>query len=176
MEFIRPISDNTQPNRCRRSRGVSSLLLACSFLCSLRHFALAALALLHRLDNPNRHRLSHTAPTTHCQTSDDNCTIMPNLRWTYFFLYRYIILIFKGVNKSIGTNVCRCNWLDYAGSLGWPFPMLKYKYIKYIFQIKFVKAIISLTAVGNFLFNILKMRIAVKAYPRCTGKVAIKRV
>jgi len=84
------------------------------------------------------------------------------VRWTYFFLYGYIILIFKRVNKSIGTNVCRCNWLDYAGSLGWPFPMLKYKYIKYIFQIKFVKAIISLTAVGNFLFNIPKMRIAVK--------------
>jgi len=35
--------------------------------------------------------------------------------------------------------VCRYNWHD-AGSLGWPFPMLKYKYI---FQIKYTEAILS---------------------------------
>ena len=27
-----------------------------------------------------------------------------------------------------GTKVCRYNWHS-AGTLGWPFPMLKYKYI-----------------------------------------------
>ena len=33
---------------------------------------------------------------------------------------------------ALGTKVCRYNWHG-AGSLDWPFPMLKYKYI---FQIK----------------------------------------
>jgi len=37
------------------------------------------------------------------------------------------------------TKVCRYNWHS-AGSLGWPFPMLKYKYI---FQIKYTEAILS---------------------------------
>ena len=37
------------------------------------------------------------------------------------------------------TKVCRYNWHS-AGSLGWPFPMLKYKYIKYKrnFEIKYI--------------------------------------
>ena len=30
--------------------------------------------------------------------------------------------------SSLGTKVCRYNWHS-AGSLGWPFPVLKYKYI-----------------------------------------------
>jgi len=38
-----------------------------------------------------------------------------------------------------GTKVCRYNWHS-AGSLGWPFPTLKYEYI---FQIKYTEAILS---------------------------------
>jgi len=36
-------------------------------------------------------------------------------------------------------KVCRYNWHS-AGLLGWPFPMLKYKYI---FEIKCLEAILS---------------------------------
>ena len=36
-------------------------------------------------------------------------------------------------------KVCRHNWHS-AGSLGWPFPMMKYRYI---FQIKYTEAILS---------------------------------
>jgi len=38
----------------------------------------------------------------------------------------------------IGTKLCRYNWHS-AGSVCWPFPILKYKYI---FQIKYTKAIV----------------------------------
>jgi len=38
-----------------------------------------------------------------------------------------------------GTKVCRYNWHS-AGSLGWLFPMLKYKYI---FQRKYTEVILS---------------------------------
>jgi len=47
-----------------------------------------------------------------------------------------------------GTKVCRYNWHS-AGFPGWPFPMLKYKYI---FEIKYTKTILSFfyqTALGN---------------------------
>jgi len=37
------------------------------------------------------------------------------------------------------TKVCRYNWHS-AGSLAWPFPMFTYKYI---FQIKYMEAILS---------------------------------
>jgi len=37
--------------------------------------------------------------------------------------------------------MCRYNWHS-AGSLGWPFPMLRYRYI---FQIKYTEAILSNT-------------------------------
>ena len=40
---------------------------------------------------------------------------------------------------AVGNEVCRYNWHS-AGSLGWPFPMLK---SKYIFQIKYTDAILS---------------------------------
>jgi len=36
-------------------------------------------------------------------------------------------------------KVCRYNWQS-AGSLGWPFPMLKYKYI---FQTKYTETVLS---------------------------------
>jgi len=39
----------------------------------------------------------------------------------------------------IGNESVPYNWHD-AGSLGWPFPMLKYKYI---FQLKYTEAILS---------------------------------
>ena len=54
-------------------------------------------------------------------------------------------------------KVCRYNWHS-AGSLGWTFSMLKYKYI---FQIKYTQAILSNSTGKLSLFEISKMRIAV---------------
>jgi len=59
--------------------------------------------------------------------------------------------------KQYGTRVCRHNWHS-AGSLGWPFPMLQYKYI---FQIKYAEAILSNSTRKLLLFEITKMLIAV---------------
>ena len=56
-----------------------------------------------------------------------------------------------------GTKVCRYNWQS-AGSLGWPFPMLKYKYI---YQIKYTEAILSNSTRKLLWFNITKMLVAV---------------
>ena len=45
-----------------------------------------------------------------------------------------------------GTNVCRYNWHT-AGSLGWPIPVLKYKYI---FEVKYTETILfDQTALRN---------------------------
>jgi len=54
--------------------------------------------------------------------------------------------------------VCRYDWHS-AGSLGWPFPMLKYKYI---FQIKYTEAILSNSTRKLLWFEINKMLIAVE--------------
>jgi len=54
-------------------------------------------------------------------------------------------------------KVCRYNWHS-AGSLGWTFSMLKYKYI---FQIKYTQAILSNSTGKLSLFEISKMLIAV---------------
>ena len=54
--------------------------------------------------------------------------------------------------------MCRYNWHS-AGSLGWPFPVLKYKYI---FQIKYTEAILSNSTRKLIWFEITKMLIAVK--------------
>ena len=51
----------------------------------------------------------------------------------------------------------RYNWHG-AGSLGWPFPMLKYKYI---FQIKYTEAILSNSSRKLLRFEISRMLIAV---------------
>jgi len=53
--------------------------------------------------------------------------------------------------------VCRYNWHS-AGSLDWPFPMLKYKYI---FHIKYTEAILSYTTRKLLWFEITKMPTAV---------------
>jgi len=53
--------------------------------------------------------------------------------------------------------VCRYNWHT-AGSLGWPFPTLKYKYI---FHVKYTEAILSDSTRKLLLFQIGKMLIAV---------------
>ena len=50
-----------------------------------------------------------------------------------------------------------CHWHT-AGSLGWPFPVLKYKYI---FQIKYTEAILSNSTWKLLWFEITKMLIAV---------------
>jgi len=50
----------------------------------------------------------------------------------------------------------RYNWHN-AGSLGWPFPMLKYKHI---FRRKYTKAILSISSRKLLLFEITKMLIA----------------
>ena len=55
------------------------------------------------------------------------------------------------------TKACWYNWQS-VGSLGWPFPMLKYKYI---FQIKCAEAILSKSIRKLLWFEIAKMLIAV---------------
>jgi len=55
-------------------------------------------------------------------------------------------------------RVCQYNWHS-AGSLGWPFPMLKYKYI---FQIKNMEAIFFTQHSETVWFEINKMLIAFK--------------
>ena len=57
-----------------------------------------------------------------------------------------------------GTKVRRYNWHS-AGSLGWPLPMLKYKYI---FQIKYTEAVSSNNTPKLLWFEISKMLIAVQ--------------
>ena len=56
-----------------------------------------------------------------------------------------------------GTKVCRYNWHS-AGSLGWQFPVLKYKYIC---QIRHTEAILSNTTQKLLRFEISKILIAV---------------
>jgi len=58
----------------------------------------------------------------------------------------------------IRTKVCRYN-CNSAGSLGWPFPMLKYKYV--FLQIKYTEAILSNSTRKLLRFEISKMLIAV---------------
>jgi len=53
--------------------------------------------------------------------------------------------------------VCRYNWHS-AGSLGWHFPTLKYKYI---FQIKYTEAILPNSTRKLLWFEITRMLIAV---------------
>jgi len=56
-----------------------------------------------------------------------------------------------------GTKVCRYNGHS-AGSLGWPFPVLKYEYI---FQIKYTEATLSNSTRKLLRFEITEMLIAV---------------
>jgi len=56
-----------------------------------------------------------------------------------------------------GTRVCQYNWHS-AGSLGWPFPVLK---SKYIFQIKHTEAILSNSTQTLLWLKISKTLIAV---------------
>jgi len=60
--------------------------------------------------------------------------------------------------KEWATKVCRYNWHS-ARSMGWSFPLLKYKYI---FQIKHTEAITPNTTRKLLWFEITKMPIAVK--------------
>jgi len=63
-------------------------------------------------------------------------------------------------NISMSTEYNRewYNWHS-AGSLGWPFPMLKYKYI--FFQLKYTEAILSNSTRRLLWFEISKMPTAV---------------
>ena len=73
-------------------------------------------------------------------------------------LYHALVHILRRrLSVCYGTKVCRYNWHS-AGSMGWPFPMLKYKYI---FQIKYTEAILSNSAQKLLWFEITKMLIAV---------------
>jgi len=56
-----------------------------------------------------------------------------------FLLSRLLDLSNVAVSVEQGTKVCRYNWHS-AGFLGWPFPVLKYKYS---FQIKYTEAIFT---------------------------------
>ena len=56
-----------------------------------------------------------------------------------------------------GTKVCRYNWHS-AGTLGWPFPTLKYKYV---FHIKYTEAVLPNSTRKPLWFEITKMPIAV---------------
>jgi len=57
----------------------------------------------------------------------------------------------------LGTKVSQYNWHS-AGSLGWPFPVLKYKYI---FQIKHTEVVLSNSTQKLLWLEITKMLIAV---------------
>jgi len=59
----------------------------------------------------------------------------------------------------MGKEGCRYNWHS-AVFLGWPFPVIKYKYI---FQIKYTEAILSNSTLKLLWFEISKMLIAVFA-------------
>jgi len=59
--------------------------------------------------------------------------------------------------QVIVTKVCRYSWHS-AGSLGWPFQVLKYRYI---FQIKYAEAILSNSTRKLLWFEITKMLITV---------------
>jgi len=62
------------------------------------------------------------------------------------------------VTEQWGTKVCRYSWHS-AGSLqGWPFPVLKYKYV---FQIKYTEAILSNSTRRLLRFEITSVLIAV---------------
>jgi len=61
-----------------------------------------------------------------------------------------------GEHELQGTKVCRYNWHS-AGSLGWPFPMIKYKHI---FQKKYTEAILSNSTRKLLRCDITKMLIA----------------
>ena len=63
--------------------------------------------------------------------------------------------------------MCRYNWHS-AGSLGWPFPVLKYRYI---FQIKYrpKEAILSNSTLKLLWFEISKMLTA-DAKPHISGQ------
>jgi len=56
-----------------------------------------------------------------------------------------------------GTKVCRYNWHS-AGTLGWPFPTLKYQHM---FQIKYTESILSNSTWKLQWFEITEMLIAV---------------
>ena len=56
-----------------------------------------------------------------------------------------------------GTKVCRYNWHS-VGSLGWPFPMLKYWYIS---RIKYTEAVLSNSTHKPLWFEITEMLTAV---------------
>ena len=62
-----------------------------------------------------------------------------------------------GPPVSWGTTACRYNWHS-AGSPGWPFPTLKYKYI---FQIKHTEAILSNNTRKLLRFEVTRILVAV---------------
>jgi len=59
--------------------------------------------------------------------------------------------------------VCQYNWCS-AGSLGWPFPMLKYKYS---IHIQYTEAVLSNSNQKRLWFAITKMLIAVLKINLC---------
>jgi len=63
----------------------------------------------------------------------------------------------SAVTTQQRTEVCRNNWHS-AGSLGWPFPVLEYKYF---FQLKYTEAILSTSTRKLLWLEISKMVIAV---------------
>ena len=67
---------------------------------------------------------------------------------------RYRFTVGTGVGDE-GTKVCRYNWHS-VGSLGWPFPVLKYKFLS---EIKYTEAIVSNSTRKLLWFEITKMLI-----------------
>ena len=68
--------------------------------------------------------------------------------------------------KPIGneSKVCQYNWHN-VGSLGWPFPMLKYEYI---FQIKYTEAIFQIEITKTIIIAVGLMAIDRYVWcPRC---------
>jgi len=72
-------------------------------------------------------------------------------------LILYCSSLYNLSTRNENVSICRYIWHS-AGSLGWPFPMLKYKYIS---QIRYTEAILSTNTRKLLWFEITKMLIAV---------------
>jgi len=80
-------------------------------------------------------------------------SLFPSLS-VYIHLYSHPVFSYFSAHVfQYGSKVCRYNWHS-AGFLGWPFPMLKYKYT---FHIKYTEAILSNSTRKLLWFEIAKM-------------------
>jgi len=91
-------------------------------------------------------------------TSSEGFQILTALYLDSSYCHGQTIDTWRAIAAPQRTKLCRYKWHS-AGSLGWPFPMLKYKHI---FQIKYMEAVLSNSTRKLLWFEITKMLIAVK--------------